>query len=283
MQELGCSYTFSGRVDSALRDHRLQEGVARLKKLAMLQKAALIQTSIWPVCLHGLESHALPQYRFAQLRSLAARAMVGNHATMSPYLALSALTDRVQDPQAFCLARQLHALRRVADQDPGTAASLVATACAHPQARQAMGPSTALAIALRRVGLSMSVEGLVKGPDHVSVPLLEATKPDVDFVVSVTWAHHALAHVSHRCGLHNCYPSWPSGTGRTLDKLTESERHVLCRHICGGFSTEVAKSRWDPEVDGACPLCGDRDSRTHRLLHCPATEHVRSPWRSLID
>ena len=202
---------------------------------------------------------------------------------MSPALALSALTDRLQDPQAYCLTRQLHALRRVADQDPGLAATLVRVASERYHTRQAWGPATALAIAARRVGLSLAPDGFITGPDHVSLNILETTKHEVDHLVAITWAHHAMQLVSHRCGLHDCGPPWPAGTRRTLERLNESEVRVLCRHICGGFSTEAAKSKWDPEVDGSCQLCGSRDTREHRLLHCLATEHVRRPWRSLID
>ena len=52
----------------------------------------------WPACLHGLESFPPPQ--------------VGPAARVSPFLALGAITDRVADSQAYCLQRQLQALRR---------------------------------------------------------------------------------------------------------------------------------------------------------------------------
>ena len=125
---------------------------------------------------------------------------------MSPYLALSAITDRVADLQAFCLQRQLQALRRVAQADPGTAAAIVTQASTLQQVHQAHGPATALALALSRVGLAISSSGEIKGPDNSCLHLLESTRHEVSKFVAVAWAYHVRGQVSHRCGLHDAPP-----------------------------------------------------------------------------
>ena len=89
----------------------------------------------------------MPQAVFARLRGLAARAIIGSHATMSPLLALSAVTTLVQDPQLYCLLRQLHLLRRTLSYDPELFFSVLKVASSPPP-KQALGPGTALAGAL---------------------------------------------------------------------------------------------------------------------------------------
>ena len=58
---------------------------------------------------------------------------------------------------------------------------------------------------------------------------------------------------------------------------------MLARYAVGGFASGAMKAKWDPGEENACPLCGDTDSKVHRLLQCPATEHIRMHWRPLIE
>ena len=118
VKELGVALRFG--VASTVQ-HR--DGLARLKRIQAMNRtvkdaAALIQRSAWPAILHGLEGHLLPEATFARLRGQAARALVGPHATLSPHLALSALTTAVQDPQLYCLERQLQLLRKTCQRHP---------------------------------------------------------------------------------------------------------------------------------------------------------------------
>ena len=53
---------------------------------------------------------------------------------------------------------------------------------------------------------------------------------------------------------------------------------VFARHVCGGFSSGACKALWAADADGLCPLCGASDTKEHRILHCPATDHIRRPW-----
>ena len=58
---------------------------------------------------------------------------------------------------------------------------------------------------------------------------------------------------------------------------------MFARHVCGGFSSGAAKAKWAADEDGTCPLCGALDDKRHRLLHCPATEHVRTLSREHVE
>ena len=115
--ELGTPLQFSRTIDVATRNDRLQEGLDRLRRLAkqprpLLERASIIQSSVWPATFWGAEGHCHSLAEVAMLRSAAAFAFIGEHKTMSPFLALGAVTNRVQDPQLFLVEQQLQQLRR---------------------------------------------------------------------------------------------------------------------------------------------------------------------------
>ena len=89
-----------------------------------MEKARLLQASVWAQCLYGMEGHVLPAHDIRSLRTLASVALIGPNAAASPYLVLATVTTKVQDPQLCCLEPQLRALRRMWSFDPGVAASI---------------------------------------------------------------------------------------------------------------------------------------------------------------
>ena len=155
--ELGTPFQFSRTIHLDTRNSRLQEGQERLRRLAkqprpLLERALIIQTSVWPSTFWGAEGHCHSCAEVAGLRSAAAYALIGEHKTMSPLLALGAVTDKVQDPQLFLVEQQLQQLRRALWHDTATGLGVledVAKGCS----RSAFGPAGALRLGLPRLQL----------------------------------------------------------------------------------------------------------------------------------
>ena len=57
--------------------------------------------------------------------------------------------------------------------------------------------------------------------------------------------------------------------------LSDVDQRLIALNVVGGFQTNVVKKKWDDDVEAQCSFCDDLDSRGHRLLHCPATCHIR--------
>ena len=287
VKELGTAFQFGSKPEVACRDARVVDATARLHRIKAMgrgvrESAQLIQRSAWPAILHGLEGHLLPMATFSKLRGLAARAMVGYHATLSPHLALSAITTLVQDPQLYCLLRQLHLLRRTFRRDPGLFFSVLKLASLPPQ-KHVMGPGTAIAGALCRLGASVDESGILKFADNGRVALEFCTKRQLDEAVTRTWSLCVQDVVKYRTGLATAGPPSARVTHAVFQQLNGSEAAVFSRHVCGGFVSGAAKAKWADDADGKCCLCGAVDDKRHRLLHCPATEHVRAPWRPYLE
>ncbi|CAE7442603.1 unnamed protein product [Symbiodinium sp. CCMP2592] len=115
-KDLGVQFRFQARGKAGAVAKRLEEGRRRLSTLQslcrpLLSKARLIQASVWPAALYGMEGSLVTEAAVQKLRSSAARAMLGDHSAMSPVLALSALTPTVDDPEVFLLAQYCNVLQ----------------------------------------------------------------------------------------------------------------------------------------------------------------------------
>ena len=98
----------------------------------------------------------------------------------------------------------------------------------------------------------------------------------------MAWAHQVVEGSCHRNGLHEGLLPDPAATGKLLKLLTHQESLVIARHIAGGFQSGAAKSIWEPEVSDRCQLCGQLDTKEHRILHCPATQGIRDRWAPYV-
>ena len=101
--------------------------------------------------------------------------------------------------------------------------------------------------------------------------------------MGVVWGSQVGKLVAHRTGLHECLLPDPCATRKLLERVDNNEVMVICRYLVGGFTAKCIQRKWDPGTPETCPLCGAVDTRTHRILECPATGHVRWHWQSYID
>jgi hypothetical protein len=45
-----------------------------------------------------------------------------------------------------------------------------------------------------------------------------------------------------------------------------------------GLQTQSMKAKWDKEISDSCPICGQSDTREHRLLDCVASQKAREQF-----
>ena len=287
-KDLGVAYSYDRMPHAALRDRKLEGSHQRLARLRdqprpVLTKASMVQRGVWPEIFYGCEGCTKPLHQMESLRGHAARAIIGQHAALSPFLALAALTSAVQDPQAYVAERQLLALRRAMEKDSETALPIVDFASGQVCPKRSYGPATALAITLQRLELSLSADGSLKGPDNTFVRLYCCRKQEVKVLVQRAWSRKVAGAVSHRNGLSNISPPLPDATGRLLSRLNQSEQAVIARHIAGGFTSAAGRAKWADDEEPECPLCGQVQTKHHKFLQCPALQHILAPVKEMVE
>ena len=291
VKELGVLMQFGHRTDTSARHALLDNGLNRLQRLGkqprrLLEKAAAIQGSVWPSCLYGCEALLWPVHDLQQLRSSASAALIGPSKVASPYLVCAALTDRLQDPEAYSLEMSLRTLCRIQVVDAEAAWEVILRVAQLLRADtlpQVHGPATCLAVQLRRVGVSLSEEGVLRGSANATLKLQGCNSRQIKGFVTQVWSRSVSERTMHRTNMHTREEPCPRAMRKLLERFNGTEVLVLARYAVGGFASGAMKAKWDPGEDNTCPLCGGTDSKTHRLLQCPATEHIRESWRPLIE
>ena len=285
--ELGTPFQFCPTPDLSTRNLRLQTGHERLRNLArqprpVLEKARFVQSSVWPATFFGAEGHSHAKEEVSRLRTAAAYAIIGEHKTMSPFLALSAVTSAVQDPQLFLMEQQLQQLRRALWHDTETGLGVLED-LQRGNSRSAFGPSGALRLNLPRLGLTLTSHGILSAPDLVSIDMFTCNRHQLRRILQMAWVHQVAEAVQHRNGLRAKLLPDPLATAKLLKALKPPEMLVLARHVAGGFSSGASKHLWDESVPEQCPLCGQLDTKEHRILQCPATQQVRDRWEPYVS
>ena len=288
-KDLGVAFKFRrlNSMDAAAK--RLAEGHRRLAELqqpgvALLHKARIVQTSIWPATFYGFEARLLSSEKVCKLRTGACRALLGHRPSASPLLTLSVLTTQITDPEVYLLCQALLALQRMMFCCPELANRwLAVTTDALVSPRRAIGPATALAGLLRRNEWSLTLDGTAKGPGNTSVNLLTDPPRMIRAALRTAWLDLIPAKVRDRNGLQQVRSPAPDICHRILTRFPEGFQVHLAQSAVGGFMSNAARATWDPLQCPQCDLCGMLDSKHHRLLECPIATPLRRLYQPLLN
>ena len=197
---------------------------------------------------YGMESQLIPVSEVMALRSRASKAILGHSSCASPFLLLSLLSPC--DIEVYLLSQALRAGGQMARAFPNLASNwLQDTATFQDKGSRVVGPAGTLAGMLARNGWCLHLDGTCKGPGHWQLHLPTATSREV-------------------CAL----PDAPHTSLRPSHALSAA----------GGFLSQAARSSFDPTMVPACTLCGEPDTKAHRIYHCRAVSHVRAPFQQAL-
>ncbi|CAE7364605.1 ngoBIM, partial [Symbiodinium sp. CCMP2592] len=288
-KDLGIAFKF--RRNNALNSarHRLEEGHRRLRALRnpaipLFDKARILQTSVWPATLYGLESRLLSEDEVSKLRTGGCEALLGPRRSANPTLALSALTPRVSDPEVYLLCQALLALQRMLCLQPLLGMEWLRLTVHHlHQPGRVFGPATALAGLLVRNGWCLRADGNLAGPGNAKVHLLRDRPKVLRRAVKVAWLAQVPSKVQGRNGMLFAGVPAPCITEKVLLRFGPGMQIHLAQTMVGGFLSNAAKSTWDPLQSSSCVLCGMVDHKRHRILECPVAAPLRQLYQPLLD
>ena len=288
-KDLGIAFKFRrvNQLDAASK--RLAEGHRRLDTLqhpgiALLDKARLIQTAIWPAALYGFEGRLLHPDCVQTLRTCAGRALLGHRHSASSVLALSTLTPRVVDPEVYLLTQSVLGLQRMLGCDgPVALWWLQETSRQCVQPGHAFGPASALAGMLFRNAWVLREDGTASGPGNAFFSLYADTPKVIRAALLASWLDQVPSRVAHRNGMAQAGVPAPDIADKILRRLPPGMQCHVAQTMAGGFMSNAAKAKWDRLQDPRCVLCGQVDSKVHRLLECPAAASLRELYQPLLQ
>ena len=288
-KDLGVAFRFRQTTGLKAAAKRLSEGKRRLevlssRQLAPLQASHLIQSSIWPATFYGMEGRVLNDAETSALRGLASKAIVGSSHSANPYLALSALTRRVMDPELYQICQTLMALHRMLFLDRQQGNQWLHMAIEFQgTTRRPIGPATSLAKLLDRHDWTLYQDGTARGPGNAFLDLVRDPPGRIRAELRLAWLDKFPENVRHRNGLQETGSPAPELVETVLKALPKVAQRHVANIIVGGFQSNGARAKWDPLQDPACELCGMPDSKSHRILECPATSELRKLYGPLLQ
>ena len=134
IRELGVQLQFNRRHCLHYLTPRLEEAAGRLRRLfhdpsPMAVKARVVQSGVWPFACFGSLNSAPGTHHLHRLRSLATRALIGRHHSMSSYAAMHVVPG-VMDPEPCIFdvgtCHRATALRRAFQVQPAVAEQVLA-------------------------------------------------------------------------------------------------------------------------------------------------------------
>eukprot|EP00435_Cladocopium_sp_Y103_P025505 s2767_g6.t1 len=151
----------------------------------------------------------------------------------------------------------------------------------HGQTRGPFGPATTLRKYLDTLGWSISPDATLTGPEHMSVHLFKDSTDVICRTFVDAWPYFLVQNLSRK-GTGEFFRH-PRVTARTLAKFPPRDQGILVRNMIGGFQTGMTQKQWDSDAVEKCPLCGEDDTRPHRLLQCQSLKKIRDQHAKAVD
>ena len=144
------------------------------------------------------------------------------------------------------------------------------------------GPGTALRSTFGRLGWTISPDGVFRGPGHVRFHVRFSSPKQISAAIEAGWGGQVQGVCSDRVGLQSIGVPDRGVTQSIFKGLRAWEQAIVARHVTGAFMSNAEKSTWSRVVEEHCPLCGQRDTKGHRIFDCPALQHVRNDHTDLL-
>ena len=145
----------------------------------------------------------------------------------------AALTDRL-DPEAYSLEASLRTLCRAQAVDADAAWEVILRVARLLRADtlpQVQGPATCLAVQLRRVGVSVSEEGILRGQASATLKLQGCNSRQIRSFVTQIWSRCVSERTMHRTNLHTREEPCPRAMRKLLERFNSTEVLVLSRGV----------------------------------------------------
>eukprot|EP00438_Fugacium_kawagutii_P027150 Skav201186 [mRNA] locus=scaffold2736:230692:235800:+ [translate_table: standard] len=214
------------------------------------------------------------------LRTAAAKAMLRTGAGANAYLACNAVDVDV-DPELRAIFHCFMLWRRFLRCFPGDCDRFLA--CCRKLAssvavRKKPGPVANFVSCLRKLGIETDFTSFCLMLHGIPVDWLLTSMKTLRRLLHHLWIQHVSGERIDRKTFD--ITSFDAFANRSaFNKLEYHERSMVEQVLIGRHFTHDMLAKFLPGVDSACPMCGQDDSREHRLFECPAFQKFRTGHR----
>eukprot|EP00438_Fugacium_kawagutii_P019764 Skav203654 [mRNA] locus=scaffold2755:35547:39857:+ [translate_table: standard] len=216
------------------------------------------------------------------LRSSCASAMSRSGAGSNPYLACNAV-DMDVDPELRSTLHSFQLWRRFFKTFPSE--TQVFSHCCQKLSNVSSlhkkpGPMANFVHVLQKHGFTADFHALTVQLEGLCLPWTQVSVKTLKRIVHQTW----IRLISHERISRNDYDILDFDTyanRKAFLKLDYHDRSLVEQFFTGRHFTNDMLAKFLPAVEPRCPLCGENDSREHRLFHCRALDKFRVRFRRI--
>eukprot|EP00435_Cladocopium_sp_Y103_P039596 s1134_g10.t1 len=267
---------------------RHKQALARLHRLRksdlpVQDKAYVAMASAVTKALYGTHMYLVGEEYFSQLRSKIASALLGDHHNIQSHLACSCLSPTLVDPELWVIQNAIKEARLFLLQAPSDLANLFLRMAANHRVRSHLivGPAMALNAYLAKLGWSIDQGGALHGVHFNYLHLLQSNQEQLMLAAEKAWMDHVSLSVSNRHHLRNLPRIDNRATIQIFQTIPPDQQRTVGLDLCMGYMLNNQKAHFDDNQDAACQFCDMPDTVQHRVLHCEATQVVRTKFREV--
>ena len=235
------------------------------------QKLTLVTRVAWPRAMHVISAVVVGRKHFESLRTQFMQSLHLQKPGANPVLQCG-LEGLTTDPLVFAALETFRDARAL-----GIESCVVDDLKAGPfgnEEPQFNSLSEILCQRLHQVGFHPGVHGSVS--DAIGTfRFLECPFGELLLRLQLAWTSVMASQVQHRSSFRGFETVDVALTRLAHGRFDSYDQGILRKHLHGATLTNAHAQHWSSSRSDLCCKCGALDSLRHRLLDCPATQHIR--------
>lgn len=288
-RELGYTMAYNKVQSRQTQKQRQQDAARRIYRLRKTRTSLQVRAQICADACLSKALFATVTYHVGnpwikELRTLIAKTLVPDRKNSNPFLATQLLSPFIRDPELFLIMESIRCVRRFLHTMPLPNQNTFF----HDVSRhsgiyhEVYGPAGALRSNLLRIGWQLDRNGWLLTDSQVKFHLLQDNLPDILQFVEHSWMKHVM-----QCRIvRKNWQQFPIpdrvATLSVFTKLPDNQQQVLATQLTGAFMLGDQRSHVDDATD-KCVLCDQVEDIQHRILGCPALQHVRAQHPAVVQ
>ena len=277
-RDLGGHMQYTKKATNQTITKRIADFKPRWKSLAISpasyqQKLMAARAVAWSQTLHGIASTVIDPAHFDTLRTEALRALGEHKPGASPAIHFALVEHPTFDPAFQAILITVRMARQ--HMHPDRIVPMLTTANQMPRRRRArVGPCHVLLHNVRLLGWEWDPAGYFRTFEQVPIDLWHSPIQHLLQSLYRDWQRMIAFDNSARKSMQGLHLARADFTMENMTK-DQMDRALLRKALNGTFLTANHLKHRDEDEDGACKLCFQPDSITHRLWECEAFAPIR--------
>ena len=285
VKDLGEQVVYNKSVSLGFIKEKFQEAVQRIRRLKHIPTTLAIkmhkaQSASWAVATYSADTTFVGPRHFHELRQAVLHLVVGFKQGASPWLCCMNVSSYLNDPLLHVICTIIRTLGRLRRYQPTLAQDIVNLAASYTGTRP-YGPATALKRYLEIIDWTIESDGTLVGPEHFQCNVFVDSTKDCVACLRQAWPLFVIQQINRKgIGDHHLHPTI---TRDVFQSFSNEDQLLLTHNLLGAFQSDKQKALWADDNPGLCKLCGNEDTKKHRLLECPQFHHLRLQHREAVS